>query len=238
MVYKKYLIENKFVGYVMGVVASLFAYGGVATIDTIYKIPEFIMMIPFYSFLIYLLLLFLIKDFLFFVRIFFLYMLIGFMVLISGALCFLIYLIISSYQYLSVGISIFLFLFLGAFLWDIIVLIKNDGIKKMTINYDNKLKKIATKDSKPNYIDIINFKNSNYRYKSNKLIKLFLFLVLPFALLGKGLGYILAIEIGRGYDDGYAYILSALGFPLALAFLVVLLPQTVAFFKLRYPYEN
>ena len=239
VVSKKYVITNKFIGYMMGVMGVIFASAGIVLIATVNALPKSIELLPFYSLPFYMLFIFLIKDFLWFSRILFSYLIVGTLIMIFGSIYFLLHLIEIGHEYLSIGISIFLSLFIISFIWDMIVLTKDNGVEKIFQTYTQRLKKMSEEDRREIIkIDMLEFFKINYHFKSTKFFKVFIVFALPFALLGKGLAYALAIGVGALYQDGHEYIISTFGLAFSLLMAFGFFPITIVFWKLKYPIEK
>jgi len=238
IVTKKYIVENKVFAYVLGFGSVLFAYGGLFLLSKIGILSKDIEVYPFYTFPFYILFVFLIKDFLWFKKVVFAYLSIGFILTILGSIFYLLDLAEKTHLYLSIGIYIFLALFILSYSWDMFILIQDNGVEKIVKTYTQRLKKLNKENNKP-YIKIVSvdFIKTNYNYKSTKFLKVFIIFALPFALLGKGLSYALAMGVGAFYQDGHTYIISTLGIAYGLLMGFGFFPITIAFWKLKYPTE-
>jgi len=238
IVTKKYVVKNKVFAYILGFGSVLFAYGGLFLLSKIGIFAKEIAVYPFYTFPFYILFVFLIKDFLCFKRVVFSYLSIGFILTIFGSIFYLLDLATKTHIYLSIGIYIFLALFILSYSWDMFILIRDNGVKKIVETYTQRLRKLNKENNKP-YIKIVSvdFIKTDYNYKSTKLLKVFILFALPFALLGKGLSYALAMGAGAFYQDGHTYIISTLGLAYGLLMVFGFFPITIAFWKLKYPAE-
>ncbi len=204
-------------------------------VNTIYPLPSFVFYLPFYTTLLYIVSIFLVRDLIYYYRIATTYI---FILLFIAIICY-------SYFLVRVGmmqggivmwiIFAFLGLFYGTFLWDFFM-----GLfysKKILQLYQQRLQLLSEKHKDDRYIYVNGpefMKPKDIEKKKSILGVVSIVFMLPVALLGKGASYFLGIGLSQ-YFDAHAYILSAIGFPITLLLVMLFSPFMIAFWRLKYP---
>lgn len=236
---KYHLINTMWQTTVVSLTMLLFNVGGILLIEEITPLASYVMKLPLYVFMVYIILMLLIKDLKVFYRLFMSYTIISLIFVNFCSSYFLMHVAIDQGGYIGIAIFAFMGLFYGAFLWDIFV----GGIYKdiTTVKYQDKLKKLSQSSNDgvvlvdAHYLEFKSVFDDNNKTTS-KLGIISLIFALPFALFGKSVAYFLTIGLSQ-YFDAHAYIVAAFGLSLFLYMIKTFLFMFIGFWKLKYPYE-